>query len=195
MPQAATSPAQGRIVEEPGNGRLQVFPLPTDAATLEAILREIFTDHWQEIVFGSLIQGAVFELRASNPPAKIAMLDGYLTVDFGASHLHICIGEHLGAPGDPVEPGVATHRRTARAELYRRLGPSDRPVSWGLQLFNGHDEQQLTVFLPNPLLDENGQNREPNWSALALWDGLRRRYLGLDSDPHDRTASRFVHDA
>ena len=197
MPSTPTPTAttrRGRIVQEPGDGTLELFPLPTDAATLEAVLRLIFQDHWQEIVFGSLIQGAVFEMTVDAPPTRIGLLDGYLTVEFARGHFHVCIGPHAGTPGHPVGAAVAAHRRTARAELYRRLNADGRPVSWGLRLLNGHDEQQLTVFLPNPFLDKSAQPRPAHWPALALWDELRRTYLGLEPDPVDRSASRFVHD-
>jgi len=183
-----------QFVREPGNGTLELFPIPTDAATLESVLRTIFEDHWPDVVFGTLIQGAVFEMTADAPPTRIGMLDGYITIEFARGHFHICIGEHHGAPNHPVDPDVARHRRTARAELHRRLDPDGQPISWGLRLFNGHDEQQLTVFLPNPFLDEHAQPRPPHWPALDLWDELRHTYLGLDPDPVDRTATRFVHD-
>ena len=34
---------------------------------------------------------------------------------------------------------------------------------------------------------------EPRWERLALWDDLRRRYLGLDPDPRDRSGRRLLH--
>ena len=195
MPNPPIQNTTRQIVREPGNGTLELFPLPTDEATLESLLRIIFERFWREIVFGILIQGSVFEMTADAAPSRVGMLDGYLTVEFDRSHFHICIGEHKGEPGHPVGPDVATHRRTARAELYRRLDADDQPISWGLRLFNGHDEQQLSVFLPNPFLDDDAKPRPPRWRALALWNTLRRDYLGLAPDPIDRTAKRFVHDA
>ncbi len=183
-----------RVVTEPGNGTLELFPLDTSATTLVPLCTELFRDHWAAIRFGILIQGSVLEIRAPAAPVTVAMLDGYLTVAFDAWHLHICIDAHHGLDR-PVDPQLAHHRRTARAEFYRRLDPAARPVSWGLRLFNGQGEQQLTVFLPNPLLDGDDQHPvSPDWTRLTLWDDLRRRYLGLDPDPRDRTAPRFVHD-
>ena len=75
-----------RTADEPGMGTLELFPIPHDEATLFGLLREIFAEHWHEIVFGSLIQGAVFELQPREAPTRIGMLDGYLTVAFGSSH-------------------------------------------------------------------------------------------------------------
>ncbi|MGZ8766512.1 MAG: DUF7676 family protein [Acidimicrobiia bacterium] len=180
------------VRHEPGMGTLEIFALPADEASLLAVLRDVFEQHWNEIRFGVLIQGAVFEIRASEPP-RIAMLDGYVTVDLGTSHLHLCIGEHRGEPGRPISPELARHRRCRRAELYRVLH-DDAPVSWGLRLFNGADEQQLTVLLPNPFLDDDQMPQErPDWDRLACWDALRATYLGHAADPRDRTATRFHH--
>lgn len=66
----------------------------------------------------------------------IKMFDGYLAVAFGVPHFHICIGGHRGPHNNPVSPELARHRRTARAELYRQLGRSGTPISWGIRLFN-----------------------------------------------------------
>jgi hypothetical protein len=61
-----------------------------------------------------------------------------------------------------------------------------------MRLFNGKGEQQITVLLPNPFLDEDDRFlKEPDWSRLALWDKLRGRWLGLtEPDPVDRSANR-----
>ena len=139
-----------RTVTEPGMGTLEVFALDTSEAALVALLTDIFENHWRAICFGPLIEGAAWEIAAPNAPRKMSLLDGYLTVDFGAWHFHICVGPHRGSAAAPVSPALAAHRRTARAELYRQLNQGGAPNSWGLRLLNGHDEQQLTVFLPTP---------------------------------------------
>jgi hypothetical protein len=186
-PERATDP-DGAIVE--------LFPLPTDEESLEELLRDLFARHWDEITFGPLIQGAAWEIRAPHAPTHIGTLDGYLTVAFGASHFHICIGPHKGPRSNPTPKPLARHRRTARAELYRRLDKSGAPVSWGLRLFNGHGEQQLTILLPNPFLSPDSDQilKVPDWSRLELWDRLRARWCGLmQSDPVDRSGSGFSH--
>ncbi len=193
-PTDVTAPVVESFVvrDEPGMGRVEVFTLPTDEPTLLAVLRTVFERYWADVQFGVLIQGAVFEITASAPP-RLGMLDGYVTVDLGSSHLHVCIGEHRGPPGQPVDPALARHRRCARAELYRVLHDGD-PVSWGLRLFNGADEQQLTIMLPNPFLDDRQQHLPaPDWNRLACWDELRAEFLGCDPDVRDRAASRFHH--
>jgi hypothetical protein len=192
----AIAETKPKRILEPDGTPLEVFPLPVDQASLKELLRDLFENHWREITFGPLIQGAAWEMRADRAPTRIGLLDGYLTVAFGAPHFHICIGETKGPRGRPTPPAVARHRRTARAELYRRIGRSCVPMSWGLQLFNGANEQQITVLLPNPFLHPETDKilKEPDWSRLALWDELRARWFGLlDPDPVDRSASRFSH--
>lgn len=183
-----------RVVHEPGTGTLEVWDLEPSAAVLEPFLTDLFRNHWHEITFGPLIQGAAWEITATHPPERMGMLDGYLTVDFGAFHFHLCIGEHRGSGANPTPPELAAHRRTKRAELYRRINADGTPDTWGLRLFNGKDEEQITLLFPNPFLTRDQRFRErPDWSALALWDDARKRYLGLDPDPRDRSGRRMIH--
>lgn len=186
----------GQIIVEPDGSAAELFALPTDAASLEALLRDLFEHHWREITFGPLIQGAAWEIRAAHAPTHIGMLDGYLTVAFGMSHFHLCIGPHQGTEQSPASPALAAHRRTSRAELYRRLDAAGAPVSWGLRLLNGRGEQQLTILLPNPFLSPDADDvlPAPDWSRLALWDRLRARWLGIAApDPIDRSGLGFSH--
>ena len=120
------------------------------------------------------------------------MLDGYATLDFEQWHMHICIGPTIGDPSHPTAPEVAAIRPCQRAELYRLIR-EDAPVSWGLRLYNGAEEQLLTVLLPNPFLDDNDMPCEPNWERLALWDELRKQFLNIAPDSFDRSGLRFVH--
>lgn len=184
-----------RIVDEPGMGTLEVWDLPTDEPVLEALLRDVFDNWWQDIYFGVLIQGAAWEIKAPNAPSRIGMMDGYMTVDFGPWHFHLCIGETKGMPRTPTPPALAKHRRTHRAELYRQLQDREgTPNTWGLRLFNGADEQQLTVFLPSPFLSTEMQVlNPPEFDRLAMWDHLRDAYLSLPPDPRDREGKGFVH--
>jgi hypothetical protein len=185
-----------RVTDEDG-ATVEIFPLPTDQTSLEALLRNLFEAHWQEITFGPIVQGAVWELKAAAAPEKIGMFDGYLTVTFGVPHFHICIGEHKGPHNNPVSPELAAHRRTARAEMYRRLTRAGSPVSWGIRLFNGHGEQQITILLPNPFLHPETDKvlKVPDWSRLALWDQLRAQWFDLpDPDPFDRSGRDFRHE-
>lgn len=183
---------QPRRAIEADGGTVDIFSLPADEETLKELFRDLFEKHWQEIIFGPIIQGAAYELRPPSLPTHFSMFDGYLTIAFGASHFHLCIGAHKG-----TTPELARHRQTSRAELYRRLDRTGAPVSWGMRLFNGAGEQQITVLLPNPFLDpETGKLRKtPDWAQLALWDTLRARWLGLpEPDPVDRSGKSFRHD-
>jgi hypothetical protein len=191
-----TASSHNTTATDPDGATVELFPLPTDEASLEELLRELFEQHWDKITFGPLIQGAAWEIRAPHAPTHIGMLDGYLTVAFGVSHFHLCIGPHKGPSNDPTPEALAHHRRTARAELYRRLNKSGAPISWGLRLFNGHGEQQTTILLPNPFLAPGTDKilKVPDWSRLDLWDRLRARWLGLtDPDLLDRSARGFSH--
>jgi hypothetical protein len=190
-----TAPYSERVTE-PDGSVMEVFALPADAASLEELLRDLFEHHWQDITFGPIIQGAAWEIRAPSAPTHVGMLDGYITVAFGGPHFHLCIGEHRGTARHPVPPELAQHRRTSRAEMYRQLDGTGAPVSWGIRLFNGKGEQQITVLLPNPFLSPDNERvlSSPDWSRLALWDRLRARWLGfVEADPFDRTARRFAH--
>jgi hypothetical protein len=183
-------------VTDPDGATVEIFPLPSDEMSLEHLLGDLFEKHWDKITFGPLIQGAAWEIRAPHAPTHIGMLDGYLMVAFGPSHFHLCIGPHKGPNSNPTPEALARHRRTARAELYRRLDKSGAPVSWGLRLFNGEGEQQITVLLPNPFLSADGDKvlKKPEWSRLDLWDSLRASWLDhTEPDPLDRSGRGFSH--
>lgn len=184
-----------KLVVEPGMGTLEVFSLDTSEAFLFCMLKDLFENHWDKIQFGILIQGGVFEFSSATKPEKVALFDGYLTVELGNAHIHVCLGESKGTGCEPTPPEVAAHRKPSRAELYRKLNKQGQPTFWALRIFNGKDEQVLTIFLPNPLLTADMHlATQPDWSRLFLWDYLRKTYLGLPEDPQDRAASRFSHD-
>lgn len=178
------SSVRTETVDEPDGRVTTHYELPTDEATLLRLFKLLFENHAQEIVFGPCIQGAVFEIHADRP-AELTMLDGYLTVDLGTWHFHLCIGEHRGTPGNRCSPELAQHRRVKRAALFRTVGRSCVPASWGLRLWNGHDEQMITVFFPNPFLTDEDKRQRPDWSRLHVWNAVRREFLGLPEDPAD----------
>ena len=165
--------------DEPGVGRVQVWPLEPSAALLERLLRDLFENHWRTITFGPLIQGSAWEIQAEAPPRRIGMLDGYLTVDLGQWHFHLCIGEHRGGAFEShAARARAPPPHQARGALPPRQCRRGAPDSWGLRLLNGHDEQQLTVLLPNPFLgDHHEYLSAPDWSRLR-----RAGRRGCDQD-------------
>jgi hypothetical protein len=181
-----TTPVPTETITELDGRTSDLFDLPHDEATMLRLFRVLFEEHLSDIVFGPCIQGAVFEIHAG-PPVKLSIMDGYLTIEFDAWHLHLCIGEHRGVQGAPQPDELARHRRVGRAVLFRTRGKSCVPVSWGLRLSNGRGEQMITVFFPNPFLDgHDHRRRDPDWSRLHLWDRIRREFLGHGPDPRDR---------
>jgi hypothetical protein len=149
--------------------------VPVTGDTIERLMTEVFRDHWADVFAGPVIEGAAYEIRFTDRPT-VTMLDGYLTIDLGAWHFHLCVGDHRGA-GSAAQ---AAARRVARAAFFRTDGGSCVPGSWGVRLWNGHSEQMITIFLPNPWLDDAQQRtREPRWEKTALWEDLRARYAGV----------------
>ncbi len=147
---------------------------PTEA-TMASLVGILFKEHWADITVGPCIEGAVFEIRFKEPP-KLSLLDGYLTVDLGHWHFHLCIGEHKGSPSEELR----RRRRVARIAFFEtRGGKCGGGRSWGLRLWNGGREQMTTVFLPNPYLSHDLKRlQEPRWERLRLWFALRQRFLG-----------------
>ena len=179
--------------ETAANGRdVEVWTLPTDEAFLHTLLQDIFQNHWRSIVFGPIIEGGAFEFRCPNAPTSITVFDGDLTVHFGGTHFHLCIGENKGSPSNPTPEALKHHRRTSRAEMFRNFDKAGCALSWALRLFNGHDEQLITLFFPNPFLtDSDGLADTPDWSRLDTWQVIGRTYLGRELDDADITGTGF----
>ncbi len=192
----ALSPVEPELQTSEAGGKFERFVLPTDEEFLEKLLRDIFENYWQDIAFGPMIQGGAFEFKCSEKPTKIVLFDGYLTVvtSKDGSHFHLCIGENKGSSKNPTPEALKKHRRTARAEFFRGLNNEDQPANWGLQLFNGHGEQQISIYLPSPFIASDGKIlKKPEWDRLAAWEALSKKYLGRDPDPKDRSAKKFAH--
>ena len=103
------------------------------------------------------------------------MLGGYLTIDTGLWHFHLCVNDHRGTASDEL----ARIRRVARAAFFRTEGGSCAPTVWGLRLWNGRAEQMITVLFPSPHFDERWRRLpEPRWEKTELWQDFRRRYAG-----------------
>ena len=182
------------IVGSANQGWSEVWALPTDESFLYGLLEDLFSNHWRSIVFGPLIQGAAYEFRCPGAPKSIDLLDGYMTVHFGGTHFHLCIGDNLGTANNPTPDHLRRHRRPSRAEFFRGLDRQGAPINWGFRMVNGMGEPQITVFFPNPFLtDDDGIAEVPDWSRLAVWETVARRYLDRDPDPRDRTGRGFRH--
>ena len=185
-PQPVTD-AAGRLVEE-------IWPLALDGATLDSVLRDLFTNHWASISFGPLVEGGAYELRCPGPPLALSTSDGYLTVHWGrAGHFHLCIGTNQGPASSPTPADLRAHRRPGRAEFFRGRGDDGHPVTWGFRMLNGRGEQQITVFFPNPFLTEDDRiAAQPDFDRLAVWETVTARHVGWTGDGCDRLGRGFA---
>src|SRR4051812_34209354 len=85
--------------------------VPVSGDTVARLLTELFSTHWAAITFGPVIEGSAWEIRLTAPPT-LTMRDGYLTVDTGAWHFHLCVDDHH-ARGDAALAIVRRVGRTA----------------------------------------------------------------------------------
>ena len=172
MPTQAIQPEE--IENLDGSTTLYTYFDPTNE-TMLALKSDLFEKHWRQIVVGPCIEGSVFEVRFTEAP-KVTVLDGYLTVDLGPWHFHLCITDHKGTR--PAE--LAQKRRVAKVAFFENKGHKcGGGISWGLRMWNGFGEQMTTVFLPNPhLSDDMKILKQPDWERLRLWYELRNTYLG-----------------
>ncbi|TAE55961.1 MAG: (2Fe-2S) ferredoxin domain-containing protein [Nostocales cyanobacterium] len=156
---------------------------------LASLMYTLFEQNWQQVGIAHIVQGSVLELEFNAPPKLCILYDGYLTVAAEGWHLHLCIDTNFGGPlcKTPVE--VRKQRLVSRAAFYRRFNPEGNPRSWGIQFWNGANEQLMTILLPNPLVD--GENLlpegKPNLEKLALYQDLRDIYvLGIKPIPFNK---------
>ncbi len=116
----------------------------------------------------------------------LSYLDGYLTVDLGYWHFHLCIGPHQGTPSEELR----RKRPVAKTAFFEDRGHGCAGgQSWDLQMWNGFGHQMMTVLLPNPFLSDAQQIlRESQWERLYLWYTLRATYLGEPMPDHYKPA-------
>jgi hypothetical protein len=98
--------------------------MPVEGDEVEGLLVRLFTEHWAELTVGPLIEGAAYEIQFATPP-EVTKLDGYLTVDTGAWHFHLCVNDHRGTRSAEL----ARIRRVARAAFFKTEGDRARPPS------------------------------------------------------------------
>jgi hypothetical protein len=148
-------------------------------------MNEIFEDNWKRITVGPWVLGAIFELTFEKKP-ELRVHNGYLTVDAGPWHFHLCIGTYQGS-GSPASHG---ERRVSKIAFYDWRGNgSIKERSSGVRMWNGYGEQMTTIFFPHVLLGEKPNTVGPaNWENLRLYYEFRRRYLG-EAVPDDLEAA------
>ncbi|MEK8022376.1 MAG: hypothetical protein AAB229_01070 [Candidatus Hydrogenedentota bacterium] len=184
----AANVAPGRMITSTNlDGSIsETWGIECSEEKLKALVKELFEEHWNEIVFGPCVQGAVFEGRMFAKPT-FKYLDGYATVEIEGSegwHFHLCLGPHKGTKNRPTPPELAAWRKCTRAAFFRDTDISGRPGSWGLRFWNGRDEQMMTVFFPGPWYDRDAGKfrKEPDWTQLDLWMALREKYAGVPAE-------------
>jgi hypothetical protein len=159
------------VEHEIDGSTIEYFEVAVEGDRVERLMVELLTEHWAQLTVGPLIQGAVFEIRFPQAP-RLSMLDGYLTVDLGLWHFHLCVNDHR-----ETTPQAALIRRVGRAAFFRSRGGGHTPMTWGLRLWNGRGEQMVTVLFPSPYYDERFERlAHPDWDKLQLWEALRARY-------------------
>lgn len=148
---------------------------------VEAMLTEIYEKYWEQVTTTYVIQGAVFELFAKKPK-KVGVLDGYLTVDTGDWHLHLCVGHNRANRASKEHKAKLQEiRQVKKGAFIHQTNGTCTPESWSLRLWNGNDEQMINIIFPNPYLTEDlkPQRKNPDWSKLDMWKELRKKYLGV----------------
>jgi hypothetical protein len=162
-------------VENPGGSFTDYTYFEPTEDKMKELSRDLFSKNWNKIVVGPCVEGAVFEIRFAEEP-KLSYLDGYLTVDLGHWHFHLCIGPHKNCPSEELRK----NRPVAKVGFFEmRSGKCGCIRSWGLRLWNGYGDQLTTVFLPSPFLsDEQQVLPVPQWERLDLYYSLREKYLG-----------------
>jgi len=175
MTTSAAAPRFDAIERHPDDAETAYTYFPPDEDVLRALARELFGTYWRSVVVGPCIEGAVFEIAFQSAP-EIRYMDGYLTVDLGPWHFHLCLGPHKGNSSDELR----RNRPVAKAAFFERRGKGCAGGrSWGLRLWNGYGEQMTTVFLPNPYIGDDHQLlKVPDWPRLEAYYRLRTQFLG-----------------
>lgn len=179
--------------KDSGAPRREYWDLPLEEEFLEALLRDIFENHWRGIRFGPLIQGAAYEWRCPSAPTKIGLMDGYLIIMFeGGGHFHLCIGDNKGSPTSPTSPELREHRKPSEARIFRGFGADDKPVTWGFEMSNGKSEPMISIFFANPFInDDDSLADKPKWHRLETWRTIAKAWLGREPEPLDEEGAGF----
>src|SRR5262249_27624422 len=112
-----TLPRFDAVEHHPDDAVTAYTYFPPTEETMRALAQELFATHWRSIVVGPCIEGAVFEVSFQSPP-EIRYADGYLTVDLGPWHFHLCLGPHRGSSSDELR----RNRPVAKAAFFERRG-------------------------------------------------------------------------
>ncbi len=146
---------------------------------LACLAYTLFQENWHQVGLGHIEQGSVLELEFHAAPKKCVLYDGYLTVIAQDWHFHLCIEETLGGPNSETPLEVRQQRLISKGAFYRRINPEGEPHSWGIQFWNGAGEKVMTIFLPNPYIEDENllPDGKANFSKLDLYNELREIYV------------------
>lgn len=174
MTMAATAPRFDEIERHPDDAATAYTYFQPTEPVMRELAQDLFGTYWRHVVVGPCIEGAVFEVCFEKAP-EIRYSDGYLTVDLGPWHFHLCVGPHTGSTSEELR----RMRPVAKAAFFERRGKGcGGGRSWGLRMWNGYGEQMTTVFLPNPRVGDDHQLlRTPDWSRLEIYYRLREKFL------------------
>ncbi|AFY34542.1 ferredoxin [Calothrix sp. PCC 7507] len=173
-------PLNQTAIEPTGNGwQIEYDFFDCQGDVLACLAYTLFQDNWHQIGLGHLEQGSVLELEFHQAPKKCVLYDGYLTVIAQDWHFHLCIEETLGGPDSETPPELRQQRLINKGAFYRRINPEGNPRSWGIQFWNGAGDKVMTIFLPNPYIEEENllPDGKANFDKLELYNELREIYL------------------
>jgi hypothetical protein len=175
MTTQTADPRFDAIEQHPDDAETAYAYFPPTEESMRALAQELFGTYWRSVVVGPCVEGAVFEVAFQSPP-EIRYSDGYLTVDLGPWHFHLCVGPHKGSSSEELRQ----NRPVAKIAFFERRGKGcTGGRSWGLRMWNGYGEQMTTVFLPNPRISDDHQLlKTPDWSRLEAYYRLRSQFLG-----------------
>ena len=154
----AVPAARHELIDNPDGSQTRYSYFDASEETLVRLVRELFQDHWPRLTVGPWVLGAVFELTFDRAP-KVTIENGYLTVDAGAWHFHLCIANYKGS-GSPESHLL---RRVSKVAFYDWRGDgSIKERSSGIRMWNGYGEQMTTIFFPHVLLGETSHTVGPS---------------------------------
>jgi len=89
--------AMAEVVREPDGSVTEYTEVAVHGDTVQRLMAEVFGEHWAAISAGPIVDGAAYEIRFTAAPT-LSMLDGYLTIDTGPWHFHLCVNDHRAPP-------------------------------------------------------------------------------------------------
>lgn len=167
------------IVHNPDGSMTRYSYLDASEETVTKLMREIFEDNWQRITIGPWLLGAVFELPFEKAP-EVRFSNGYLTIDAGPWHCHLCVGSYEGK-GNAESRSM---RRVAKVAFYEWRGDgSIKQRSSGIRCTTERVGQILTRHSAFGELPFRLAPHLMHYAVLIILCGYLFSYLFSVSDP------------